>query len=95
MLNAAVEAGLKYDPSVLKLYPDAIGPQHDETRSSLFRFFPKVLRQIPVDAPLHPSVIERFEAAEILDCNVMKQYRPLNLHYHNEVGKFYSVDGFT
>jgi uncharacterized protein (DUF2235 family) len=92
MLDAAVEAGLKYDPSVLKLYPDPIGPQHDETRSSLFCFFPKVLRQVPIDAPLHPSVVERFEAAEILDYDVMKQYRPPNLRYHNEVKQFYSAD---
>lgn len=90
MLEAAVKAGLKYDASVLKLYPDATGPQHDEARSSLFRLAPKVLRRIPNDAPLHPSVLERFKAAEVLDYDTMKPYRPANLHDHEAVKAFYS-----
>ena len=65
MLEEAVKAGLKYDLSVLKLFPDPFGPQHDETRSSLFRLAPKLTRAIPHDAPLHPSVLERFPAAEV------------------------------
>jgi hypothetical protein len=89
MLDAAVEAGLIYDPSVLKLYPDASGPQHDETRSSLFRYFRKILREVPPEAPLHPSVIARFNAAEILDYDAMKLYRPQNLRNHNAVKQFY------
>ncbi len=36
MLEAAVKAGLKYDPSVLKLFPDPFGPQHDETEVVCF-----------------------------------------------------------
>lgn len=89
MLKAAVNAGLKYDPSVLKPYPDATGPQHDEARSSIFRFFPKILRTIPEDAPLHPSVVERFQAAEILDYDRMRPYRPENLKDHHAVKHFY------
>jgi hypothetical protein len=92
MLEAAVNAGLKHDESVSQLYPDPNGPQHDETRGSLFRFFPKILRQIPVEAPLHPSVIERFQSAEILDYDTMKPYRPENLRQHNEVKQFYAGD---
>ena len=89
MLDAAAEAGLIYDPAVLKLYPDAAGPQHDETRGILFRHFPKILREVPEDAPLHPSVIARFNAEEILDYDTMKQYRPENLRNHNAVKQFY------
>jgi uncharacterized protein (DUF2235 family) len=89
MLDAAVEAGLICDPSVLKLYPDASGPQHDEARSSLFRYFRKILREVPPEAPLHPSVIARFNAAEILDYDAMKLYRPQNLRNHNAVKQFY------
>ena len=85
MLEAAVKAGLKYDASVLKLYPDPTGPQHDETRSSLFRLAPRALRQIPNDAPLHPSVLERFKAAEVLDYDIMRPYRPENLRNHDAV----------
>jgi uncharacterized protein (DUF2235 family) len=91
MLDAAVEVGLKYNPAVLQLYPDPAGPQHDETRSSFFRFFQKRSRQVPNDAPLHPSVIERFKAAEILDYDAMKPYRPANLREHNEVKQFYAA----
>jgi uncharacterized protein (DUF2235 family) len=89
MLDEAVEAGLKCDVSVLKLYPDPIGPQHDETRSSLFRFAPRVLRDIPNDAPLHPSVLERFRAAEVLDYDIMRPYRPENLRNHEAVKNSY------
>lgn len=89
MLSAAVDAGLKYDPSVLQLFPDATGPQHDEARSSFFRFFRKVPREIPIDAPLHPSVIERFKFREILDYDTMKPYRPENLRHHKAVNEFY------
>jgi uncharacterized protein (DUF2235 family) len=91
MLEAAVRAGLRYDLPVLRLYPDPTGPQHDEARSSLFRFFSKIQRKVPVDAPLHPSVIERFKAAEILDYDMMTPYRPENLREHNDVKQFYTV----
>jgi hypothetical protein len=88
MLEAAVAAGLQYDPSVLKLYPDATGPQHDETRSSLFRFAPRVLRHIPNDALLHDSVLERFKAVEVLEYDTIKPYRPENLRNHKAVKQY-------
>ena len=89
MLEAAASAGLKYNPTVLQLYPDATGPQHDEARSSFFRFFPKILRNIPDGAPLHTSVIERFKSSQILDYDTMKSYRPDNLRQHQDVKDFY------
>ncbi|MEY2564949.1 MAG: hypothetical protein QOH88_3142 [Verrucomicrobiota bacterium] len=90
MLEAAVNAGLKYDPSVLHLYPDPTGPQHDESRSSLFRWAPRSLRPIRADAPLHPSVLDRFNAAEVLDYDTMRPYRPENLRHHTAVKGYYS-----
>lgn len=90
MLEAAVAAGLQYDPSVLKLYPDPTGPQHDEARSSVFRFAPKVLRQIPNDAPLHNSVLERFKASDVLQYDTTKPYRPANLRNHEAVKQYYA-----
>jgi uncharacterized protein (DUF2235 family) len=90
MLEGGVAAGLQYDPSVLKLYPDATGPQHDETRSSVFRFAPRALRHIPNDAPLHDSVLERFKAAEVLEYDTMKPYRPENLRNHEAVKQYYA-----
>jgi hypothetical protein len=89
MADAAVSAGIKYDPSVLQLYPDPKGPQHDETRSSIFRYFGKLVRTIPHDAPLHPSVLDRLRADEVLDYDTAKQYRPENLRSHDEAKTFY------
>jgi uncharacterized protein (DUF2235 family) len=87
--EAVVKAELKYNPSVLKLYPDPTGPQHDETRSSLFRLASTVLRQIPNDAKLHSSVLERFKAADVLDYDTMRPYRPENLRTHDLVKQNY------
>jgi hypothetical protein len=89
MLDEAVKAGLIFDPSVLKLYPDPTGPQHDEARSSLFRWAGSLLRHIPNDALLHPSVLERFKAAEVLDYDIMRPYRPENLRTHDDVKENY------
>jgi uncharacterized protein (DUF2235 family) len=89
MVEAATDAGLKIDPSLLKLYPDPEGPQHDETRSSLFRFAGKEPRKIPKEAVLHPSVIERINAREVLHYDVMQPYRPVNLNRHVVVGELY------
>jgi uncharacterized protein (DUF2235 family) len=90
MLEAAVSAGLKHDPSVLKLYPDPTGPQHDETRDSVFRYAPREVRQIPNNAPLHPSVLERFKAGDVLHYDMMRPYRPENLRNHDVVKGYYS-----
>lgn len=92
MLDAAVNAGLQFDPSVLRLYPDPAGPQHDETRSSLFRFAPKAPRPIRPAAPLHPSVLARFQAAQVLDYDTIRPYRPENLRNHDAVKQYFVVE---
>jgi len=89
MLHAATGAGLKQDASVLRLYPDSAGPQHDEVKGSIFRFAGSKLRHIGNDYPLHPSVIERFAAAEVLNYDTMMPYRPENLRDHDAVKKYY------
>lgn len=89
MVEAATGAGLKIDPSLLKLYPDPEGPQHDETKSSLFQFAGKKPRAIREDAVLHPSVRERFEAEEVLHYDIMQPYRPVNLRGHDDVAHHY------
>ena len=91
MLSAAAEAGLIYDPSVLHLYPDATGPQHDETRTSfIFKVAAKLNRTIDKDAPLHSSVLERFAAVEVLQYDKMAPYRPESLREHAQVKHFYT-----
>jgi hypothetical protein len=90
MLDEAISVGLKCDESVLKLFPDPTGPQHDEARSSfLFRIAGKLPRKIPSDAPLHESVLERFKAPVVLDYDVMRPYRPENLRGHKDVKSYY------
>jgi uncharacterized protein (DUF2235 family) len=90
MLDEAISVGLKCDESVLKLFPDPAGPQHDEARSSfLFRIAGKLPRPIPPDAPLHDSVLERFKAPAVLDYDAMRPYRPENLHGHNDVKSYF------
>jgi uncharacterized protein (DUF2235 family) len=89
MLEAAVSAGLKYDPVVLKLYPDANGMQHDETRGIPFKWLAKIDRGIPVDAPLHETVLRRFEAKEVQLYDVFGPYRPEGLRKHSATGRYY------
>jgi hypothetical protein len=89
MLDAAVSVGLKYDATVLHLYPDAAGPQHDETKSSIFRFAGKTPRAVGADFPLHESVVERFKAKEVLQYDTMRPYRPESLRGHQAVGALF------
>jgi len=93
MLDAAVDAGLKFDSVLLRLYPDPTGPQHDEQKGSIFRFAGLKLRDIGPTYPLHPSVIERFKAAEVLVYDTLMPYRPENLRQHEQVTDFYKPKG--
>src|SRR5688572_13968011 len=62
MLNGARAVGLQYNPSVLRLYPDPAGMQHDEMKSSTISHYSGAkIRDLKLDAPLHESVIRRFE----------------------------------
>nr|WP_298687676.1 DUF2235 domain-containing protein [uncultured Dongia sp.] len=82
MLDAAVSVGLIHEPSVMKLYPDPTGMQHDETRRLPFKWARKIDRDIKPDAPLHPSVLERLKAKEVLQYDVYDAYRPAHLRDH-------------
>lgn len=92
MLGAASAAGLLFDPTVLRLYPDAAGMQHDETRSSIFRFAGKKARKIPRSAPLHASVRARFAEPAVLQFDIMAPYRPDNLRHHEDVAHWYGEE---
>jgi uncharacterized protein (DUF2235 family) len=89
MLEAAESVGLKVDGSVMKLYPDPNGMQHDEMRSLAFRYAGRVARTIPPNAPLHPSVMKRFEADAVQQYDVSAPYRPENLRGHNDTKAYY------
>ena len=66
----AVPEGMKIDPSMLRLYIDPLGPLHDETRSSIFRFAKKTPRAPVAGATLATS---RFSNNSQLSecCNIM------------------------
>ncbi|HTE78476.1 MAG TPA: DUF2235 domain-containing protein [Xanthobacteraceae bacterium] len=74
--------GLVVDASVLRLNGRADGMQHDETRSSVFRWAKKTLRDPVPGATLHPSVFARFKLAGVQQYDVTAPYRPEALRSH-------------
>jgi uncharacterized protein (DUF2235 family) len=92
MIDAAVHVpnGLEVDRSVLHLFPAADGMQHDETKGYLFRFAKRIVRSIPVDAKLHPSVYDRFRLPAILQYDLMLPYRPEALRHHESLRDYYA-----
>lgn len=96
MVDAATKEGLVVDPGMLKLFPNARGRQHDEFSRTLLRFMGPMHRTIASDAPLHPSVIERFEAGPVLNYDVTEEYRPSALRKHKAVEHYFGgtkIDG--
>jgi uncharacterized protein (DUF2235 family) len=89
MLEAAASVGLKYDPAVLRPYPDASGMQHDESRGILFKWFGTIDREIPADAPLHETVLQRFALEEVQLYDLFGPYRPEGLRKHKDVAQYY------
>ena len=89
MVDAAAQAGMTDDPSVLRTYPDPPGQQHDETRTGVFRLARKLSRNPPKDAPLHPTVIARLSARRVLQFDEAKPYRPDCLRDHEEAKRFF------
>jgi uncharacterized protein (DUF2235 family) len=84
------------DKSVLRPFPSGTGPQHDECRNGFSGIWGKLgfkwsvkHRCIDPTAPLHPSVLERFAAAEVLNYNIMMPYRPEQLRDHEQVKHYY------
>ena len=98
---------VRIDHSVLNLYPDHRGEQHDERKTLLsacpgwltrfaVRFVgPKNFgwreghRNIPSDAPLHPSVYSRLALGAVLVHGDMIPYRPHSLRHHQDAGRFW------
>lgn len=95
MLNAATAAGLEHDSSVIRTYPNPIGMQHDEARSLIFRLSGRKAREVKLEAPLHPGVLERFAVPTVLQYDVSLPYRPENLRYHQAVKQYYLSAGMT
>jgi hypothetical protein len=63
--------------------------QHDETRRFPYSWFAKIDRAIPTDAPLHETVLQRFQAREVLLYDLFGRYRPEGLRRHTDAAQFY------
>lgn len=98
MANQAKKAGLIVNPQYLQLFGKSDGPQHDECRVGIsfckvnFQWREKI-RMIVADAPIHPSVRDRFNGPEVLIYHEMKRYRPKNLKEHEQFRQAYLDDG--
>jgi hypothetical protein len=95
---AAASIILKHDSSVLKLWPDPAGPQHDEQANGWLK---KGLRHPPENeatheskATMHKSVYRRFEGRPVLIFNRIGPYRPVNMARHVDFKQYFG-DGAT
>jgi hypothetical protein len=94
---SVVPGGLKHDPSVLKLWPYADGPLHDEVKSG-FGLVTKLFgwtwseqpRKLPSpDAIMHQTVYERFDLTAVQVYDELVRYRPVTLAKHHDFARFY------
>jgi hypothetical protein len=98
---------LKVGMSRLHLFPDASGMQHDEIESmrdsypgwwpEKLRFvWAKLPREVHLEAPLHPTVLQRFAFANgVLHYALRRLYRPTNLAKHKVASVHYTSDSQT
>jgi uncharacterized protein (DUF2235 family) len=91
---------LLINPLLLSLHPSCAGPQHDEVKnfiSNTPRLLAKCIgwkvgaRDVPNDAPLHPTVIARFGLGGVQQHDVTVPYRPESLRNHRDVKNFYEL----
>ena len=78
--------GLRINPIILNLFTQPHGRQHDEYEANWFwKLAGKKIRDVPNDAPLHPSVESRYRAAKVRHFDAVRPYRPTNLENHRDV----------
>jgi hypothetical protein len=87
----ALPDGLKFDTALLRLNPDPLGPLHDETRSSVFRFAKKRPRAPVPGSSMHPSVLARMKAERVLQYDEYAAYRPEALRNQPDFAELYKA----
>jgi hypothetical protein len=92
MASEAEATGLQLDRNYLRPSPGALGEQHDETKSSIFRYALKFERPMKPDAPLHPSVLDRLGARAVLQVDRYLPYRPPALRSHKLASRFFEPE---
>ena len=100
MLDCACEVpgDLRFDPSVLRRWPSATGPQHDQVAAGLglltkvFKVtWPQLARLRPKGGViLHHTVYDRFEADAVPYWNGPHRYLPETLAGYPDVAAFYA-----
>lgn len=101
MLDCALEVpgNLRFDPAVLRRWPSATGPQHDQVKAGFGWFtrltgqtWPAAARQRPkAGIILHESVYDRFEADAVPHWEGPHPYRPETLKGYADVAAFYGA----
>jgi uncharacterized protein (DUF2235 family) len=94
------EPTIQINDKILNMYPNALSMQHDEieaTRNLFPNWVPNCvigllswrqkIRIIHDQAPLHPSVLERTNAANVSHLGIEAPYRPEALKSHIEIAK--------
>jgi hypothetical protein len=92
MAAEAEKTGLILDRRLLQLYPAADGMQHDQFKSTLFKYFGQRDRDPHRESPLHPTVIRRFEEPSVLHYDIWRPYRPRCLRHNIYVSHFWDAD---
>lgn len=88
------------DHSKLYLFPSAVGMQHCEVGRMLDKYPAWVparwrrgwgvkMRAEVLGAPLHPTVLDRFSATDVLQCGHVRAYRPDALRHDSRVAHLY------
>lgn len=85
----------KVNKSLIRTFPDPAGLHHDEVKSSRDAWLPRwvpfrfgwkaACRKIHPEAPLHPSVLARFEQKTVPQYDRRAAYRPEGLRHHDDV----------
>lgn len=90
---------IKVDETKLRRYPDPLGMQHSEVFSQRQRPWWKRLpwperpRYIDPAVDVDPSVLVRFEAECVANCDLQSSYRPEALRAHKDFARFYETLG--
>lgn len=75
---------LLLDKRRLNLFPSAGGMQHDESKAARISW-KRGIRKVPGDAPLHPTVNERYKLPAVLQYDLTLPYRPEALRGHGDI----------
>ena len=89
------EARVQIDDRVLVLYPSPDGMMHDECMVGVggtpLKWYPAD-RDVPHDAKLHPTVIDRLKMDSVRNFTSYGKYRPMPLRNHDEAKQYFEPE---